>query len=36
MNDYCALSQNHTYIKWLDYEITRQKLKEADELCRGN
>lgn len=36
MNNYCAFSKEHTYIKWTDYEITRQELEEADELCHGN
>ena len=36
MCDYCAFSKNHTCTKWLDYEITREQLKEADELCHGN
>lgn len=36
MNNYCAFSKDHTCIKWIDYEITRQELEEADELCHGN
>lgn len=36
MNNYCAFSKDHKCIKWIDYEITRQKLAEADELCHGN
>jgi hypothetical protein len=36
MNDYCAFSKNHRCIKWLDYELTRHELEEADELCHGN
>lgn len=36
MNNYCAFSKNHKCIKWIDYEITRQELEEADELCHGN
>ncbi len=36
MNDYCAFSKNHKCIKWVDYEITRMELEEADELCHGN
>ena len=36
MNNYCAFSKDHTCIKWMDYEITRQKLEEADDRCHGN
>ena len=36
MQDYCAFSKDHRCIKWLDYEITREQLEEADELCHGN
>lgn len=36
MRDYCAFSKNHTCLKWIDYEITRKQLEEADELCHGN
>lgn len=36
MNNYCAFSKDHTCLKWMDYEITRQELEEADELCHGN
>lgn len=36
MRDYCAFSKDHTCLKWLDYEITREQLEEADELCHGN
>lgn len=36
MSDYCAFSHNNQYIMWMDYEITRQELKEADALCHGN
>ena len=36
MNDYCAFSKNHKCLKWLDYQITRHELEEADELCHGN
>ena len=36
MHNYCAFSKDHTCIKWLDYEITREQLEEADELCHGN
>lgn len=36
MTDYCAFSKDHSCIKWMDYELTRQELEEADELCHGN
>ncbi len=36
MNNYCAFSKEHKCIKWMDYEITRHELEEADELCHGN
>ena len=36
MNNYCAFSQNHECLKWMDYILTRQELEEADELCHGN
>lgn len=36
MTNYCAFSQNNKCIKWLDYELTRHELEEADELCHGN
>ena len=36
MENYCAFSKNHKCLKWMDYELTRQELKEADELCHGN
>ena len=36
MENYCAFSQDHTCLKWLDYVITRQDLEEADALCHGN
>lgn len=36
MNNYCAFSKDHKCIKWIDYEITRQELAKADELCHGN
>ena len=36
MNDYCAFSENHKCLKWLDYQLTRHELEEADELCHGN
>lgn len=36
MDNYCAFSKDHTCIKWVDYQITRLELEEADELCHGN
>ena len=36
MTNYCAFNKNNKCIKWADYEITRKKLEEADELCHGN
>ena len=36
MNNYCAFSQNNKCLKWMDYEIIRQELEEADELCHEN
>lgn len=36
MNDYCAFSKEHRCIKWMDYSLTLQELKEADELCHDN
>jgi len=36
MLNYCAFSKNHTCIKWLDYEITREQLEESDELRYNN
>ena len=36
MENYCAFSKNKTCIKWIDYQITRQELEEADSLCHGN
>lgn len=36
MNDYCAFSKDHKCLKWIDYEITRHELEEADELCHCN
>lgn len=36
---YCASGmavQNCPEYSWMDYEITRQELEEADELCHGN
>ena len=36
MTDYCAFSKGHKCIQWTDYELTRQELEEANELCHGN
>lgn len=36
MNDYCAFSNNNKCLKWMDYELTRHELEEADELCHSN
>lgn len=36
MENYCAFSKNHKCMKWTDYELTRQELEEADELCHSN
>lgn len=36
MNNYCAFSKDHKCLKWVDYELTRLELEEADELCHGN
>lgn len=36
MNDYCAFSKDHRCLKWMDYLLAHQQLKEADELCHGN
>lgn len=36
MTDYCAFSKDHKCVKWMDYELTRFELEEADELCHGN
>ena len=36
MADYCAFSRDHRCIKWVDYELTRLQLDEADQLCHGN
>ena len=36
MINYCAFSKNHKCVKWLDYELMRQELEEADETCHGN
>jgi len=36
MENYCAFSKNHKCLKWMDYELTRFELEEADALCHGN
>ena len=36
MDNYCAFSKNHKCMKWMDYELTRHELEEADALCHGN
>jgi len=36
MDNYCAFSKNHKCMKWMDYELTRHELEEADSLCHGN
>lgn len=36
MNNYCAFSNNHQYLKWNNYQVTRYELEEADELCHCN
>lgn len=36
MNNYCAFSQKHKCLKWMDYELTRMELKEANSLCHEN
>lgn len=36
MKNYCAFSQNHKCMKWMDYMLTLQELEEADSLCQGN
>lgn len=36
MESYCAFSKNHECILWMDYEITRWELTEANELCHNN
>ena len=36
MENYCAFSKNHTCLKWIDYQLTRHELEEADSLCHGN
>lgn len=34
--NYCAFSQNHKCIKYIDYELSRQALTDAEELCHEN
>lgn len=36
MENYCAFSKNHKCLKWMDYQLTRYELEEADSLCHGN
>ena len=36
MNNYCAFGKKHKCLKWMDYELTRMELKEADSLCHEN
>lgn len=36
VDDYCTINQNHKCIKYLDYEITRYALEEAECLCHEN
>ena len=36
MSDYCAFSQDHTCVNWLDYQVTREELDEINDLCHGN
>ena len=36
MNNYCTFSKDHKCIKWMDYQLTRHELVEADELCHAN
>ena len=36
MENYCAFSRNHKCLKWMDYELTRHELEEADALCHEN
>lgn len=31
MENYCAFSKNHKCLKWMDYQLTRFELAEADE-----
>jgi hypothetical protein len=36
MENYCAFSKEHKCVKWMDYELTRHELEEADMLCHDN
>ena len=36
MNNYCAFSKKHKCLKWMDYELTRMELEEANSLCHEN
>ena len=36
LDGFCAFSQDHMCLKWVDYELTRHELEEADNLCHGN
>lgn len=36
MINYCAFSKDKKCLKWMDYEVTRLELQEADEQCHGN
>lgn len=36
MTNYCAFSKNHKCLKWMDYQLTRFELEEAEETCHGN
>lgn len=35
MNDYCAFSKNHKCLKWIDYELTKQELKDYIVLLQS-
>ena len=36
MTTYRAFSKDHLCPKWMDYELTRYELEEADQLCHSN
>lgn len=36
MENYCTFSKNHKCMKWMDHELTRHELEEANALCHGN
>ena len=36
MSDRCPLSQKQICPNWIDYEVTKCELEEADELCQLN